>query len=70
MFSLFTPPPPHPGEYDATRYHLNFLRESTEEVKARKLRSQNELIQFVDERELEVSVEDVYPSDTGAAGNV
>lgn len=52
------------GEYNPNRYKLNFLRETAEEVARRKLQSQQEEIEFVNEQQLEISVDDVYPPDS------
>jgi len=58
-----TKPPLKKGEYDPNRYKLNFLRETPEEISARKLKSQTEQIKFVEDEDLEISIEDVHPND-------
>ena len=48
---------------------MNFLRETPEEISARKLKSQTEQIKFVEDEDLEISIEDVHPNDAGKFNN-
>nr|XP_002128534.1 guanine nucleotide-binding protein-like 1 [Ciona intestinalis] len=48
------------GVYDPSRFHLNFLKESREELERRKKDAQSLPVIFVDERELEADIKDVY----------
>lgn len=52
------------GEHNPGRYKLNFLRETAEEIAERKETSQKVPIEFVDEKDLEISIEQVYPPDS------
>uniref|UniRef100_A0A3Q4BKY7 Guanine nucleotide-binding protein-like 1 n=1 Tax=Mola mola TaxID=94237 RepID=A0A3Q4BKY7_MOLML len=53
------------GRYDLNRFRLHFEKESKEEVERRKKLAQEKLLQPVSEKELEVNINDIYPSEKG-----
>lgn len=47
------------------RFRLHFEKESKEEVEKRKKLAQEKVLQPVSEKELEVNINDIYPSEKG-----
>ena len=47
------------------RFRLHFEKESKEEVERRKKIAREKVLQPVSDKELEVDVDDIYPSDKG-----
>lgn len=55
----------HPTFMPLLRFRLHFEKESKEEVERRKKLAQEKVLQPVSEKELEVNINDIYPSEKG-----
>uniref|UniRef100_A0A8D3ADK3 Guanine nucleotide-binding protein-like 1 n=1 Tax=Scophthalmus maximus TaxID=52904 RepID=A0A8D3ADK3_SCOMX len=53
------------SRFDPNRFRLHFEKESKEEVEKRKKLAMEKLLQPVSDKELEVSIDDIYPSEKG-----
>ncbi|KAM4580018.1 guanine nucleotide-binding protein-like 1 [Odontesthes bonariensis] len=53
------------GRYDPNRFRLHFEKESKEEVERRKKLAMDTVLQPVSDKELEVDINDIYPSEKG-----
>ncbi|XP_022612333.1 guanine nucleotide-binding protein-like 1 isoform X2 [Seriola dumerili] len=53
------------GRYDPNRFRLHFEKESKEEVEKRKKMAREKVLQPVSDKELEVGINDIYPSEKG-----
>ncbi|CAB1456293.1 unnamed protein product [Pleuronectes platessa] len=53
------------GRYDPNRFRLHFERESKEEVEKRKKVAMENFLTPVSDKELEINIDDIYPSDKG-----
>nr|XP_020466580.1 guanine nucleotide-binding protein-like 1 [Monopterus albus] len=53
------------GRYDPNRFRLHFERESKEEVEKRKKLAIEKALQPVSDKELEIDINDIYPSEKG-----
>ncbi|XP_032374571.1 guanine nucleotide-binding protein-like 1 [Etheostoma spectabile] len=53
------------GRYDPNRFRLHFEKESKEEVEKRKKLAREKVLQPVLDKELEISINDIFPSDKG-----
>ncbi|KAM9310230.1 LOW QUALITY PROTEIN: guanine nucleotide-binding protein-like 1 [Pholidichthys leucotaenia] len=51
--------------YDPNRFRLHFEKESKEEVEKRKKMAREKVLQTVSDKELEVDINDIYPSEKG-----
>lgn len=49
------------------RFRLHFEKESKEEVEKRKKLAREKVLQPISDKELEININDVYPSDKGLA---
>lgn len=57
------PPPPRPS----LRFRLHFEKESKEEVEKRKKMAREKILQPVSDKELEMDMSDIYPTEKGLA---
>ncbi|XP_051262171.1 guanine nucleotide-binding protein-like 1 [Dicentrarchus labrax] len=55
------------GRYDPNRFRLHFEKESKEEVEKRKKLAREKVLQPVSDKVLEISIDDIYPSEKGLA---
>ncbi|XP_068179426.1 guanine nucleotide-binding protein-like 1 [Antennarius striatus] len=53
------------GRYDPNRFRLHFEKESKEEVEKRKKLAREKTLQPISDKELEVNINDIYPTDKG-----
>lgn len=53
------------GRYDPNRFRLHFEKESKEDVEKRKKMAREKALQPISDKELEVNINDVYPTDKG-----
>ncbi|GAA6229281.1 guanine nucleotide-binding protein-like 1 [Lates japonicus] len=53
------------GRYDPNRFRLHFEKESKEDVEKRKKVAREKVLQPVSDKELEVDINDIYPSEKG-----
>ncbi|KAI3361158.1 hypothetical protein L3Q82_013362, partial [Scortum barcoo] len=53
------------GRYDPNRFRLHFEKESKEEVEKRKKMTREKILEPVSDKELEVNINDIYPSEKG-----
>ncbi|XP_075897036.1 guanine nucleotide-binding protein-like 1 [Nelusetta ayraudi] len=53
------------GRYDPNRFRLHFEKESKEDVEKRKKMAREKVLQSISDKELEVNINDVYPTDKG-----
>uniref|UniRef100_A0A673BNS3 Guanine nucleotide-binding protein-like 1 n=1 Tax=Sphaeramia orbicularis TaxID=375764 RepID=A0A673BNS3_9TELE len=53
------------GRYDPNRFRLHFEKESKEEVEKRKKMAREKVLQPVSDKELEIDINDIYPSEKG-----
>ncbi|XP_044216053.1 guanine nucleotide-binding protein-like 1 [Thunnus albacares] len=53
------------GRYDPNRFRLHFEKESKEDVEKRKKIAREKVLQPVSDKELETSIDDIYPSEKG-----
>lgn len=53
------------GRYDPNRFRLHFEKESKEDVEKRKKVAREKILQPALDKELEISINDIYPSDKG-----
>uniref|UniRef100_A0A672HHZ2 Guanine nucleotide-binding protein-like 1 n=1 Tax=Salarias fasciatus TaxID=181472 RepID=A0A672HHZ2_SALFA len=53
------------GRYDPNRFRLHFEKESKEDVEKRKKLAREKVLQQVSDKELEVDINDIYPSEKG-----
>lgn len=53
------------GRFDPNRFRLHFEKESKEEVEKRKKAAREKVLQPVTDKELEVDIHDIYPSEKG-----
>uniref|UniRef100_A0A671YLU4 Guanine nucleotide-binding protein-like 1 n=1 Tax=Sparus aurata TaxID=8175 RepID=A0A671YLU4_SPAAU len=53
------------GRYDPNRFRLHFEKESKEEVEKRKKLAREKVLQHVSDKELEININDIYPSEKG-----
>lgn len=53
------------GRYDPNRFRLHFEKENKEEVEKRKKIAREKVLQPVTDKELEVDINDIYPSEKG-----
>ena len=56
-----------PTDSHGIRFRLHFERETKEEVEKRKKVAREKVLQPVSEKEMEINIGDIYPSDKGGA---